>query len=165
MIREHTQQSTGQSARKAREVTRRFSKLTEAQAAMSWGVILLFVLLLGAIYLNQSSRTAAVGRHVQWLNYTLEEIRHENSRLERDIAEAQTLERLQQEAARMGFVYAQSTDIEYKVIDNYPAAAPSTTVLPARETERPHIPETMKEALTVVLQDRLNDLMRGESGE
>jgi len=165
MIREHTQQSTNQSARKTRELSRRLSKLTEAQAAMGWGVILLIVMCLGAIYLNQSSKIAAVGRHVQQLDYALGEIQHENARIERDIAEAQAVERLQQEAARLGFVTAQSSDIEYKVIPNYPAGAPTGSTLTTEETERTRSPETMKEAILIILRSRLDDLMRGESGE
>lgn len=165
MIREQPQQSTGKSARQTRELTRRISKLSEAQAAMSWGVILLIILVLGTIYLTQSSRTAAVGRNIQRLDYRLGEIQRVNAGLERDIAEAQALERLQQEATRLGFIPAQSTDIEYKVIDNYPAAPTTTANVPAPQAARPQRPETIREALRVVLQDRLDDFMRGESGE
>lgn len=165
MIREHSQQTAGKSARQTRELTRRISKLTEAQAAMSWGVILLIIMFLGAVYLGQSSRTAAIGRNVQYLDYKLEEIQRVNSGIERDIAEAQALERLQQEAARMGFVPAQSTDIEYQVVENYPAASAVTTSAPARETERPQPPGSMQEALLIVLRDYWDNFMRGESGE
>ncbi len=132
---------------------------------MGWGVILLIVMCLGAIYLNQSSKIAAVGRHVQQLDYALGEIQHENARIERDIAEAQAVERLQQEAARLGFVTAQSSDIEYKVIPNYPAGTPTGSTLTTEETERTRSPETMKEAILIILRSRLDDLMRGESGE
>jgi hypothetical protein len=120
---------------------------------------------LGAVYLSQSSRTAAVGRNVQYLDYRLGEIQRVNSSIERDIAEAQALERLQQEAARMGFVPAQSVDIEYKVIENYPTAPAATSSVQTRETERPQPPESMQEALLIVLQDYWDDFMLGESGE
>lgn len=165
MIREQLQQSTGKSARQTREFTRRLSKLGEAQAAMSWGVILLIIMVLGAIYLTQSSKTAAIGRNVQRLDYKLEQIQQVNATLERDIAEAQALERLQQEAARLGFVSAQATDIEYKVIGNYPAAVATPANPSPPAAARPQPPETIRDALLVVLQERLDDFMQGEAGE
>jgi cell division protein FtsL len=165
MIRDHIPQPAAKSARKTRELSRRIGKLSEAQAAMSWGVILLIVMVLGAIYLNQSSKTAAVGRSAQRLDYKLGEIERVNADIERDIAEAQGLQRLDQEATRLGFVPAQSSDIEYEVIGNYPAALLASPAAAPQEPQRAKPPETMQEALRIVLQDRLDDFMRGESGE
>ena len=165
MIGEQTQQSSGKSARRTREVARRLNKLTEAQAAMGWGVILLLIMVLGAIYLNQSSKTAAVGRSVQQLDATLGEIQRVNASIERDIAEAQSLDRLQAEATRMGFVPAQSTDIEYRVIENYPALGQDTPELPNPVEMRPRVPETMQDALLIVVEEQMGTLMRGEAGE
>ena len=98
--------------------------LTEAQIALSWGVILALLAVLGAVYLYQASRTAGSGRRVQNLQRELEEVKHANSVLERDIAEAQSLDRLQAEAARMGFVKAPIEAIEYVTI---PDIASTTT--------------------------------------
>ena len=51
--------------RQKREQLKRLGWLTEAQAVLGWGVILILVALVGAIYLNQASRIASVGRRVQ----------------------------------------------------------------------------------------------------
>jgi cell division protein FtsL len=162
----HDQQpAANKSARQTRELVRRLGKLTEAQAAIGWGVILLIITLLGAIYLNQSSKIAAVGRHVQELEFELDEVKRENTQLEREIAEAQSLDRLYGEVGRMGFVPADVSSIEYLVIPNYPSTAAPPVALIDSESRARRPVETMREALQIVLQDRLDDLMRGESGE
>ncbi len=148
------------SARKSREQWRRLSWLTEAQAALGWGVILILAALLGLIYLSQTSRIATVGRRVQSLQEELDELQRTNATLERKIAEAQSLERLQREAARLGFVPADPEAIEYIIVENYP-------VMPAAErpteTELRAPPESMGQALWLLLRSSITDLMRGES--
>lgn len=148
-----------------REQAKRLSWLTEAQAALGWGLILILAALLGAIYLGQTSRIAGVGRRVQLLQDELEAIKRENNALEREISEAQSLQRLRQEAVRLGFVPAQPEDIDYIVVPNYPidekeirvAATPIPT--PAKP------PETMSDALWLTFKTRINDLMQGEASE
>jgi len=92
--------------RQARELARRLGLLTEAQAAAGWGVIVVLGALLGAIYLNQASKIATIGRRVQMEQNELDEVKRANAELERQIAEAQSLERLDAEARRLGFVLA-----------------------------------------------------------
>lgn len=157
--------AANKSARQTRELVRRLGKLTEAQAAIGWGVILLIITLLGVIYLNQSSKIAAIGRNVQELEFQLDEVQRQNAQLEREIAEAQSLDRLYNEVGRMGFVPADVTSIEYLVIPNYPSTAPPPVTLMGTESKVRHPVESMREALQIVVQDRLDDLMRGESGE
>lgn len=165
MVHERHQKSMKKSARQTREIVRRVGKLTEAQAAMGWGVVLLIVTLLGAIYLNQSSKVAAVGRHVQELEYELNQVQRENDQFEREIAEAQSLERLQKEMGRLGFVPSTANDIEYLVIPDYPELTTPSLSLYAQQEKSTRPVETIRDALQIVMQDRLNDLMRGESGE
>ncbi len=50
---------------RAAEALKKLPWLTEAQAALGWGIILILIALLGAIYLSQTSRIAIVGRLVQ----------------------------------------------------------------------------------------------------
>lgn len=146
--------------RKAREQWRRLNWLTEAQAALGWGIILILAALLGLIYLSQTSRIATIGRRVQFLQEDLDELQRINATLERKIAEAQSLERLQREALRLGFVPANPEAIEYIIVENYPVLPelekPADTVL------RPP-PDSMGEALWLLLQSSITDLMRGES--
>lgn len=135
--------------------------LTEAQAALSWAIILALGALLGTIYLYQASRIAGVGRHVQDLQNDLDDVKRVNAELERQIAEGQSLERLQAEAEGMGFVRAQPEDIEYLVIPDYPTAINQG---PPQEVPEPPRPiETIWEALVITFQQSINDLAIGES--
>jgi hypothetical protein len=135
--------------------------LTEAQAVLTWGVILALAAMVGGIYLFQTSSIATVGRTVQVLRSDLDEVKRFNSVLERDIAEAQSLVRLQEEALRLGYIKAQPTDVEYMVIPNYPVDVP-VSVTEAKDA-RSDVPETIGEALWIYIQSSVGGLMRGES--
>jgi hypothetical protein len=148
-------------AGKVAEQFRRLVLLSEAQAVTGWGVILVLVALLGAIYLNQTSKIAAIGRRVQQLQFELDELKRENSLIERDIAEAQSLERLDAEAARLGFVRALPENIEYLIVPDYPVI--SDNAPPVENTEPPEPVETMGEAVWLALKAKVGDLMHGES--
>jgi cell division protein FtsL len=135
--------------------------LTEAQAALTWGVLLTLAALVGAIYLYQTSRIATTGRQVQLLQGDLDTIKQENIELERDIAEAQSLDRLQSEAIIMGFTRSNPSDVEYLVIPNYPPTADTTAAQESAEQSEPA--ESMLEALWLAIQNSIGDLIHGES--
>jgi cell division protein FtsL len=164
MVQEQLQQSMSKSSRHTRELARRIGKLTEVQAAVGWGLILLIFALLGVIYLNQSSRIATVGRHVMSLRYELSEIQRINADIERDIAEAQDIKRLVDEANKMGMVQAQPGEIEYLVVPELP---PTMQVQGEKlDPVRGSAPvETMSDGLWLVVESKLSSLMRGESSE
>ncbi|MCA9936535.1 MAG: hypothetical protein H6662_12120 [Ardenticatenaceae bacterium] len=163
MVQEKVADQQHLPARKARESLRRLNWLTEAQAALGWGVILILAALLGVIYLSQASRIATVGRRVQILQNTLDTLHRENATLERKIAEAQSLERLQAEAARMGFLPADPEAIEYIIVTDYP---PDTFAIPEPESAPVPPPvESMGEALWFTARGSITGFMRGESGE
>lgn len=154
------------SRRERRQQARRLGVLTDAQVALGWFVILALAALVGTIYVSQASRIASTGRRVQIMQNDLEDIKRENASLERTIAESQSLERLQTEAARLGFTKALPESIEYLVIEDYPAAdgGPSSQV--AESVEVPAAPvETIGEALWLAVEENITHLMRGESGE
>lgn len=162
MVQEKVANKQHPSARKVRERLRRLSWLTEAQAVLGWGIILILVALLGAIYLSQSSRVATVGRRVQFLQEELNTLHRENAILERKIAEAQSLERLQREAIRLGFAHASPNAIEYIIVEDFPVSLPA----PVEPEPIPQPPaETMGEALWLVLEDSFTGLIRGEAGK
>lgn len=148
------------SRRDKRQRLRRIGVLTDAQVALGWFVILGLTALVGTIYLSQASRIATTGRRVQLLQNELTDVKRTNAALEQSIAEAQALERLQQEAAGMGFVRAAPDQIEYLVVSNYPAA-PAIEPTPATAVAPPV--ETMKEAVWLAVQDNFSHLMRAES--
>jgi cell division protein FtsL len=148
------------SRREKRQEAKRLGILTDAQVAMGWFVILALAAWLGTIYLSQASRIAGTGRRVQILQNQLDELKRENAVLERSIAEAQSLERLQQEAIRLGFVRAAPEDIEYLVVEEYPAeqaAVPVPTPLP------PQPVETIREAIWLTAGNSVIGLMYGEA--
>jgi cell division protein FtsL len=153
-------------ARQSKEQMRRFRALTEAQAVLGWGVILVLAALVGTIYVNQASRIATVGRRVQVMQAELSNMKRENAALERQIAEAQRLERLQAEAARLGFIPAAPGDIEYVIIPNYPAE-PQPFSLEAQPTATPAPlpPQTLDEALWLMLRGRMGDFVEGNANE
>jgi hypothetical protein len=154
-------------ARQTREQLKRLNALTEAQAALGWGVILVLAALLGTIYVSQASRIASVGRRVQILQNELTELKRQNNDIERDIAAAQALDRLQAEAIRLGFVEADPADIEYIIVPDYPAELQETDPLetPPTVTAVPPPAETVREALWLYLSDRFSDFIRGEARE
>lgn len=154
-------------ARQTREQLKRLNALTEAQAALGWGVILVLAALLGTIYVSQASRIASVGRQVQILQNELIELKRQNNELERDIAAAQALDRLQAEATQLGFVEANPVDIEYIIVPDYPVTLEETDpleILPT-VTAVPPPAETVREALWLYLSDRFTDFIRGEARE
>lgn len=161
-------QKPAESKRKARpkkaEKARRLLWLTEAQAALGWGVILILVALLGAIYLNQASRIATIGRRVQSLQIQVDNVKRENASREREIAQAQSLDRLQSEATRLGFRRARPNDIEYVIVPDYPVAPPAPLLIasapppPAAEAI-----ERIQDALWLALRASMTNLIRGEA--
>jgi Tfp pilus assembly protein PilN len=151
-----------QNSRKSRSERRKsLFLLTEAQAVLTWGVIMALAALVGGIYLFQTSSIARVGRQVQLLRSELNEVKRLNADLERDIAEAQTLDRLQEEALLLGFNQARPEDVEFVVIPDYPVTVAEPVDL--QSPTRPVPPESIGEAVWILLRGSIGDLIRGES--
>lgn len=146
-------------------MARRLGLLTQAQAAAGWGVIIILGALLGAIYLNQTSSIATIGRRVQREQATLDELKRVNADLERLIAEAQALERLNAEAQQLGFVPSTPADIDYVVIPNYPMEDAPEPAEEAAPVAPPPPPETIWDALSLTIRDMGIGLTRGEANE
>lgn len=152
------------SNRSRREQLQRLSRLTEAQAALGWGIILILAALLGTIYLRQTSRIATIGRRVQFLQGDLDQLKRENALLERQIAESQSLEDLQKKAIQLGFVPADPDDIEYIIVPEYPTTAVAPTPTPVASTQEPP-PQNMVEAIWLTIRAGINNMVRGEAYE
>jgi cell division protein FtsB len=154
-------------AQDKREQLRKLRTLTQAQAAVGWAVILFLLALLGTIYLRQVGQTATIGRETRSLQAELNRLKAENSVLERNIAEAQQLDRLQIEARELGFEPATANDLEYLVVPNYPAAVQGSA---QEETAEPAVPappplETMRAAISRFIRTQFSDFIRGEAHE
>lgn len=146
---------------------RQWLKLSEAQAALGWGIILLLAAVLGTIYLAQASSIAEVGRRMQLLQFELEDLKRQNGEIERDIAESQSLEQLQNAAIQLGFRLATPEDIEYVIVPNYPSdevigEQPLPTAVASSESKPI---DTIKEAIWVAITHSFSGLTRGESVE
>lgn len=152
------------SSRQKREQAKQFKRLTEAQAALGWGVILLLSTLLGVIYLSQASGIATIGLRVQNLQGELDLIKRGNADLERVIAEAQALERLQPEALRLGFVQAQSDQIEYLVVPDYPVTPDTVKPVVTPVVSAPPA-ETIGDVLWLSLRSSISNMIYGEASE
>ncbi len=148
-------------ARSKKAKKRKLLWLTEAQAALGWAVLLAMAAVLGAIYLHQTSGIAEVGRTVQRLQYELDEVKRINSGLELDIAHAQSLERLIEEAKRLGFIPATPEDIEVLLVNNYPSDGEYSES--AGALSEPNEIENAFEAIIRALTSRIGDLSRGEA--
>ena len=156
------------SLRQKRESAKRLTWLTEAQAALGWGIILVLVAVLGTIYLSQASQIAVTGRRVQIRQNDLDTLKRENATMEKQIAEAQALDRLRSRAQELGFVPALPGDIEYLAIPEYPretAVVPTLTPAANATPEKVPPPETMQEALWSVFRASVGNLIQGEAGE
>ncbi len=160
-----TQPTPQRPTRSLRQQAKRLVWLTEAQAALGWGIIIILVALLGAIYLTQASRIAATGRRVQILQSDLTDIKRVNSTLERQIAEAQSLSLLQERARALGYVQANPNDIEYLVVPDYPTGPPPVATPPPEVIPTPEPLLTIQEALWYAVKDYVAGLIEGESSE
>lgn len=153
------------SKREKQQQARRLRILSDAQVALGWFVILALAALVGTIYLSQASRIASVGRKVQILQNELDELKRENAALERSIARAQSLDRLQEEAARLGFTRAAPEDMEYLVISGYPTGSTATETTEEVPATAPVPPPTIGDALWQAAGASLEGLVTGDAGE
>ena len=99
------------------------------------GLLLLLLLLgslVGSFYLNQASKTTAAGLEIVRLTRQREGWRQENASLARQIAEMESLSRIQARAQELGFVEPEV--VEYLVVEIAP--------LEHSETEEPAPPHT-----------------------
>ena len=136
-------------------------RLTEAQVVLGWGVVLSLIALLGAIYLFQTSRIASTGRMVQELQFELDDIKRINSELERDIAEAQSLNRLQIDAQKFGFIKASPENVDYLIVTAYPQ---ENGMSPEEESsQQPEPLDDFRSAFIKFVISKVDDMVRGES--
>ena len=100
----------------------------------------LFVLIIiGALYLSQSSAASTLGRQLEDMLAERDELQQENEQIRGEIAILQSMPRLQGRANEMGFVPADAADIRYIVIDGY---NPDTTSAPIEiQAEAAPLPE------------------------
>ena len=109
---------------------------------------------------------ASLVRRVQILQNELIDLKRENGALEQHIAEAQSLDRLQPEALRQGFIPANPEDVTFLIVPDYPVGEgyDPFAVVPDATAVAPPI-GTIEEALYLYFTRQVNALMRGEARE
>jgi len=96
------------------------SRWRPQRQALALGTLGLFVaIIMGALYLSQSSSTAALGRQLDVLIQQRDDLEQANEQIRGEIASLQSMPRLQQRAEELSFVAATANDIEYLVVDGY----------------------------------------------
>lgn len=113
---------------------KRASSFLEAQAALSWGVIVALLAMLGVVYLSEASQKISSGYRLLEMSSELRELQKENTFLDAEIAAAQQLKQLQSQAVELGFSLATPEEIEYLPVPNYPPTpgTPVEVTKPAR---------------------------------
>ncbi len=102
---------------------------TQTQATSLVMATVIIVAVIGALYLAQVSRTAAIGRYLQDLEARRQILEQQNAQLRAENAALQSVPRLITEAERQGFHTASGEDIEYLKIEK--VAQPVTAMAPA----------------------------------
>lgn len=123
----------------------------QTQVVAASAVFFLVLAALGGLYLATATRAATAGRDVQRLEAQKTDLLHELDRLQAEIASAQSVSRLEKRAKEMGYVPANSTQVEYLVVPGYPAPPPASAPPPI--TALPDYDETLASWFTQRLQD------------
>ena len=96
------------------------SRWRPQRQALALGVLSLFVaIIIGGLYLSQSSSTSAIGRQLEDMISERDNLEQQNEQLRAEIASLESMPRLEARAAELGFVAATAADIEYLVVDGY----------------------------------------------
>jgi hypothetical protein len=98
----------------------------QTQVVAASAVFFLVMAALGGLYLATATRAATAGRDVQRLEEQKTDLLHELDQLQTDIAAAQSMTRLTKRARELGFVPATPDQVEYLVVQGYPAAPPAS---------------------------------------
>lgn len=96
-------------------------------------------IIIGALYLVQAATNVSTARDIQLLRDQRDRIQRENELLKAENAELQSVPRLMEQAATLGFVTAAPEDIQYLVVDGYVYDQPAPTLTPILVTPTPRV--------------------------
>ena len=132
------------------------SRWRPQRQALALATLGLFVaIIMGALYLSQSASTSAIGRQLEDLIIERDNYEQQNEQLRSEIASLQSMPRLEQRAADLGFLPAANSDIEYMVVDGYNPRRQEAVVPLVVET--PTVP-VYDESFTGWLQQQVDSL-------
>lgn len=115
------------------EIVRRSLTFDNARA---WSLLIATVVLLGVVYMGQASQAAITGQRINDKQEKLDRILRENAQLEADIAALTTPGRVEARARALGLQPANSDQIKYLAVKDYPAE-PVNPPLANREQRGP----------------------------
>lgn len=92
-------------------------------------------LILGVLYLSQVAMEASRGRQMRSMIAERDELERQNEELRVEIAEIESLPRLQARARELGFVEATASQIRYMVVEGYTANRQATVARQETLTE------------------------------
>ena len=135
------------------------SRWRPQRQALALGVLGLFVaIIIGGLYLSQSSSSSAIGRQLENLIAERDDLEQANEQLRAEIASLQSMPRLEARAQELGFVAADGSNIEYLVVDGYNPNRQTAAIVPLQAKTDP-IP-TYDESFTGWLQQQIDSLRR-----
>jgi len=133
------------------------SRWRPQRQALALGVLALFVvIIIGALYLSQSSSSSVIGRQLEDLIAQRDDLEQANEQLRAEIASLESMPRLQQRAQELGFTAAEGGNIEYLVVDGYNPNRDEAAVVPLQAKTNP-VP-TYDESFTGWLQQQIDSL-------
>jgi cell division protein FtsL len=106
------------------QVLRQAPWRTQTQATSLVLALLVLVVVIGALYLAQASRTAEAGRRLQEMETTQQSLEQQNAQLRAEIAALRSVPRLISDAEKLGYRPATPDDVEYLPV---PGEAPPPT--------------------------------------
>jgi hypothetical protein len=103
-------------------ITRAFKQApwrSQIQTAALGAAVLTVCLVLGSLFLNETSRTATDGFEVQSLEVRKTDLTRQNAELRVRLADLRAEDRLRKRAVELGYRLARPDEIEYLKVDGY----------------------------------------------
>jgi len=101
----------------------------ERKAALGMLLILITLSLIGWLYLTQASSLTTTSFQIEHLRAELTALKQQNAQLELEIAQWETLPRIEERARALGF--GPPTQVHYLPVPNYPVPDPANPVINA----------------------------------
>jgi hypothetical protein len=115
-----------------RQAVQQAAARNQAETLALIGLIVFVAIIIGALYLAQSTSTAITGRQLEQLVKTRDSFQRDNEDLVAQIAAQKDINQLRQRAAKLGFATITANNQEYVVIGGYQVirATPTPVVTP-----------------------------------
>ncbi|MBI5053794.1 MAG: hypothetical protein HZC38_07005 [Chloroflexi bacterium] len=128
------------------DVTRAFRQApwrVQTQLIATFAALAVVIVALGGMYLAEASRTATAGRDVQSLQLQKAELEMSINRLNASIAQMKSVSRLETRVRELGYVPAQSSQVEFIIVDGYRKGQAQAAFVKSAPEETPDYNETL----------------------